>query len=167
MATALEERFDHIRVGLHDQVEVVLGYDWYGIVGNATQRRITQCFTSTVDGLGGGDRAFGVDFRRVCRQLLRAAYLGTLLAAVVLERSPVVLTLIGGGAFGNPLDLIWESIIWAFDAVRSMEAGRLEVIVNGRNLGYGSDMETILSDVRRRDGAVLKFNHDGLDRLDR
>ena len=99
--------------------------------------------------------------------MLRAAYLGTLLTALALERSPVVLTLIGGGAFGNPLELIWESIIWAFDAVRSMEAGRLDVIVNGRNLAYGSDMETVLSDVRRRDGAVLWFDNDGLDRLDR
>lgn len=167
VAAALEKRFDRIRIGVHDEVDIVLGYDWYGAVGDGDQHRVTQCFTSTVAALYGGESAFGAQFERVCRQLLRAAYLGTLLAAVALERSPVVLTLIGGGAFGNPHELIWESIIWAFDTVALPAARTFDVIVNGRNLRERGRMETILSDVRRRDGAVLGFDSDGLVRLDR
>jgi hypothetical protein len=167
VATALEERFDHIRVGIHDEAAVVLGYNWYGTVANADQHQITQCFTSTVAGSYGGERALGASFEPACRQLLRAAYLGTLLAAIDLNRSPVVLTLIGGGAFGNPLTLIWESIICAFDQAQPHAAGMLDVIVNARNVGHGIQPETVLADVRRRDGAVLRFDNDGLSQIDR
>jgi hypothetical protein len=168
VATALEERFDHIRIGVHDDVEVVLGYDWYGAIDDGSQGRIAQCFTSTAAGASyGARRAFGACFERVCLQLLRAAYLGTLLAAVTLGRSPVVLTLVGGGAFGNPLELIWESIAWAFDQVHVPDSRRLDVIVNARNLRDLRLIETILSDVRQRAGVLLEFDGDGLARIDR
>jgi predicted Rdx family selenoprotein len=110
---------------------------------------------------------FGREFERVCRQLLRAAYLGTLLAAIALDRSPVVLTLVGGGVFGNPRELIWESIMWAFERVEVPAARLLEVIVNARKLGDGGLIETVLSDVRHRGGAVLEFDSDGLTRIER
>jgi hypothetical protein len=167
VATALDDQFDAIRVGVHDQAEIALGYDWYGTVQDADHYRIAQCFTSTVAAPYGGRSAFGANFERVCQQLLRAAYLGTLLAAIALDRSPVVLTLVGGGAFGNPLELIWESIIWAFDRVPLPAAGRLDVIVNGRNLRYGHQIETLLLDVRRRGGVVFRFDSGGLTRIDR
>src|SRR4029077_15349210 len=124
--------------------EVVFGYDWYGAVEEGEPRRITQCFTSTVGASYGGKDAFGAGFERVCRQLLRAAYFGTLLSAVALDRSPVVLTLVGGGAFGNPFELIWESIVWAFDRIEVPAARRVDVIVNARNLHGGGQTETVL-----------------------
>jgi hypothetical protein len=65
------------------------------------------------------------------RQLQRAAYLGTLLAAVVLGKHTVVLTLIGGGVFGNPTRVIWDAIHWAVDEVRQYTAS-LDVLVNTR-----------------------------------
>ena len=43
----------------------------------------------------------------------------------------------------------------------------LDVIVNGRNLSYGPQPKTILSDVRQRGGAVLHFDAGGLTRIDR
>ncbi len=167
VATALEDQFDAIRVGVHDQAEIALGYDWYGAVDDAEPHRVTQCFTSTVAAPYGGEGVFGLEFERVCRQLLRAAYLGTLLAAIALDRSPVVLTLVGGGVFGNPRELIWESIMWAFERVEVPAARLLEVIVNARKLGDGGLMETVLSDVRHRGGAVLEFDSDGLTRIER
>jgi hypothetical protein len=168
VATALEERFDRIRIGIHDEAAVVLGYDWYGAVANNGGRRITQCFTSTVAGGGyGGQRALGASFEPACRQLLRAAYLGTLLAAIAHDRSPAVLTLVGGGAFANPHNLIWESIIWAFDHAQAHAIGTLDVIVNGRTLGHELPPKTILADVRDRGGAVLRFDTHGLTHIDR
>jgi hypothetical protein len=166
VAGALEDRFECIRVGIHDDASVVLGYDWDGAVENPGTRRIGQVFTSTVAGGGyGGETALGGSFERASRQLLRAAYLGTLLAAVSLRCSPVVLTLIGGGVFGNSLELIWDSIVWAFDQVAPHASGTLDVIANGRNVGDGQ-FDSALGEVRGRGGAVLLFGPEGLERVE-
>jgi hypothetical protein len=162
-AAALEAGFDRVRVGVHHDAQVVLGYNWDGAVVDSGTRRITQVFTSTVAGGGyGGASAFGAAFRSVCRQTLRAAYLGTLLAAVARERTIVVLTLIGGGVFGNPIDLIWEAILGAFDEVRPLVSGRLDVVLNGYNLSRLIDLGQILPGVRDRGGVVLRFGSEGL-----
>jgi hypothetical protein len=162
-AAALEAGFDRIRVGVHGAVQVVLGHDWDGAVVDSGVRRITQVFTSTVAGGGyGGARVFDEGFRAVCRQTLRAAYLGTLLAAVALGRSPVVLTLIGGGVFGNPVDLIQESIQWAFDEARPLACGSLDVVLNGYNLSRLIDLRRVLPGVRGQGGAIIRFGAEGL-----
>jgi hypothetical protein len=168
LVSALVDGFDRIRVGAHDGAQVVLGYDWDGAVENSEERRITQVFTSTVAGGGYGARvALGTAFEPACCQTLRAAYLGTLLAAVALGRTPVLLTLIGGGVFGNPVAVIWDAIVWAFDEVRPLLTGPFDVVLNGYNLSAllersGASLDPILADVRARGGAVLRFNHSGL-----
>ena len=132
-ATALSERFDQIQVGVHAEVEVVLGCEWDGAVPPGC--RIAQVFTST---FAGGHYSPGVaitgNVRVICRQLLRAAYLGTLLAAAGLNQRRVVLTLIGGGVFGNPHELIWEAICSAVDEASNLGAGPMDVVVNARNI---------------------------------
>jgi hypothetical protein len=50
-ARVLEQCFDAIRVGVHDEVEVVLGHDWQGGVPSPSPM-IGQVFTSTVAGAG-------------------------------------------------------------------------------------------------------------------
>ena len=78
LAAALESRFEDIRVGVHEDVPVVLGYNWDG--GVAGNRRIGQVFTSTFAGGGySGTSASDPNYRPICTALLRAAYLGTLL----------------------------------------------------------------------------------------
>lgn len=159
---ALEKGFDRIRIGVHEDVQVVLGHNWDGAV-EGLDRRITQVFTSTVAGGGyGAEQFLGKEFQAACRQTLRAAYLGTLLAAVTLKRTSAVLTLIGGGVFGNPLDAIWQAILFAFDEVRPLAAGPLDVVVNGHNLSRRMSLEQFLPDVRARGGAILRFGNEGL-----
>ena len=153
----LEARFDAIRVGVHDGVEAVLGYDWDGAVDDPP--RIAQVFTSTVAGGGYGDTSGHIG--GVCRQLLRAAYLGTLLAAVSLGCTRVVLTLIGGGAFGNSPRLIWEAILWALAETESVVSRDLDVIVNGRNIAEQIDRQTIVAAVRGRGGELLSCPRGG------
>lgn len=171
--TTLETNFEQIRVGLHEAAQVVLGYNWSGAVAASEQRRITQVFTSTLAGGSyGGERSFGPEFQPVCRQLLRAAYLGTLLAAVLLRRTPVVLTLIGGGVFRNPIALIWEAILWALDEVSPLLAEPVDVVLNGYNLSrllgqQGLALADLLPDVQARGGAILQFNDLGLDAIHR
>lgn len=163
LVAALTDRFEAIRVGVHEGVQVVLGYDFAGSVEDSASRRIAQVFTSTVAGGGyGGARLGKVEFEGACRQLLRAAYLGTLLAAVSLRCRRVVLTLIGGGVFGNPVPLIWDAIRWAVAEAESLVSSDLDVVVNGRNLGDHVPRESILAGVREREGALLAFPRTGL-----
>lgn len=133
VAAALAERFEAIRVGVHDDVEVVLGADWDGAV--ADRPRIAQVFTSTLAAgmYGGGEQVTGA-VAEVCTSLLRAANLGTLLAALDLGRSRVLLTMVGGGVFGNPHPLILEAILWAVDQVAAMGVGPLQVVLNAFHL---------------------------------
>ena len=156
LATALESRFEEIRVGVHDDLPVVLGYNWDGTVSG--NRRIGQVFTSTFAGGEYSSTALSnTTDRLICTALLRAAYLGTLLAARALGQPKVVLTLIGGGVFGNPVPLIWKSILWAIDEVERYGAEVMDVVVNGRNLGDHLPLEEILPAVRARGGAVVVF----------
>ncbi len=156
-AAALETRFDAIRVGVHEGVEVVLGYDWGGTV--IGRPRVTQVFTSTL--AGGAHGRLSESMLHSCRLLVRAAYLGTLLAAASLQRHRVVLTLIGGGVFANPVPLIWDSIIWALAEVEPLLARDLDVVINGRNLGSHIDRDTILAAVRARNGVLLAWPRTG------
>jgi hypothetical protein len=157
-AAVLEERFDEICVGVHTEIPVLLGYDWDGAVEG--DRRIDQVFTSTFAGRG-FRKAAGADnvdvYERICGSLLRAAFLGTLLAAVANGRSKVVLTLIGGGVFGNPIPLIWKSILWAIAEVDRAGHGGLDIVVNSRNLRDHLSMDEVLTEVRGRGGVVVEF----------
>jgi hypothetical protein len=163
LVAALTARFESIRVGVHEGVQVILGYDFEGSVTNSEQRRIAQVFTSTVaGGWYGGAGSDGVEFEGACRQLLRAAYLGTLLAAATLGQRLAVLTLIGGGVFGNPVPLIWDAIHWAAAETEPLLSRDLDVIVNGRNLGDHIPRETMLAAARKRGGALLAFPRTGL-----
>jgi hypothetical protein len=163
LVAALTARFESIRVGVHEGVQVILGYDFEGSVTGSEERRIAQVFTSTVaGGWYGGTGLGGVEFEGACRQLLRAAYLGTLLAAATLGQRLAVLTLIGGGVFGNPIPLIWDAIHWAAAETEPLLSRDLDVIVNGRNLGDHIPRETMLAAARERGGALLAFPRTGL-----
>ncbi|MBY0552424.1 MAG: hypothetical protein K2W95_34405 [Candidatus Obscuribacterales bacterium] len=161
---SLEENFEKINVGIHDGAEVVFGYNWDGKVEAPCTRKIAQVFTSTVAG-GGYDARITMGeslFLRASRQLLRAAYLGTLLAAAGLKRERVLLTLIGGGVFANPIDLIWESILWAVDEVQPFLAKNLDVVVNGYSLHRLVPLDDLLPDVIERGGAIVCLGETGL-----
>jgi len=164
-ADTLESNWRALRVGVHDQVQVVLGYNWDGGPVSPEAPTIGQVFTSTVAGgdyharLNLGDRVF----ERVARKLLRAAYLGTLLASVLLKKDWVVLTLIGGGAFQNPPALIWDSIVWALERVAPILRQDMHVVLNARNLSHSLDFKsTVLPEVQGRAGRVCFLDTEGL-----
>ncbi len=152
-AQALEDRFEHIQVGVHDGTQVVLGYDWDGAVEG--EPRIAQVFTSTLAaGLYGRGEPFRGPVEAISRHLLRAAYLGTLLAALDLGKQRVVLTLIGGGVFGNPHPSICESVVWAIEEVERLACGPLEVVLNSRALASSVDRAWLRQAYEQRGGAL-------------
>jgi len=63
---------------------------------------------------------------RMARVLLRAAYEGTYLAAILQGRKTLLLTLVGGGSFGNPVSIIVEEMKRAHEKWAGHPASRLE-----------------------------------------
>ena len=161
-ARALEDRFEAVRIGVHDGIEVVLGHDWAGAVEGAPHRTIAQVLTSTMAAgmygdLDEADRAY----RTICVQLQRAAYLGTLLAAAALGKDRVGLTLIGGGVFANPIELIWDAILWAADRVHPLLHRDLLVAVNGRDLASQVPPQQLRTAAVERGGGLLRLDRSG------
>jgi hypothetical protein len=155
VARALDERFDQIAVGVHSDVEVALGALWDG--GVQPGRTICHVLTSTLAVSYSRGVRTGPDVTAICRLLLRAGYLGTLLAAATLNQGTAVLTLIGGGVFGNPHALIWESIEWALDEVDAFLAGPLDVVVNCRDID-SSVQPRVRTATAARGGAVYRLD---------
>lgn len=144
-AAKLTQRLDNVRVGLHRDL-VVPG----------SEHHLDQVLTSTLAG-GGYSHS---DTRRepwltIQRQLLRAAYLGTLLAAAESGHGKVVLTAIGGGVFANPHELIWEALLWALDEIIPYLETPLHVIFNPRS--FDLPPEQLAAEARKRHGVMIRF----------
>jgi hypothetical protein len=151
-ADALEKNFESIRVGVARDVDVAMGANWDGAVPPG--QRITQVLTSTFAGGGySGDARIEGDIERIARALLRAAYLGTFLAA----KDRVVLTLIGGGVFGNHHSLIFNSMLWALDERDRTCAQPLEVLLNARSLDDSLIPHLIAAEVLTRSGSLTEL----------
>lgn len=84
------------------------------------------------------------------RALLRAAYEGIYLAALLRQRKNLYLTLVGGGSFGNPIELIVEEIQRAHEKWASHPASQLEDVVIC--LYSEKDERHVLSALRRKGG---------------
>jgi hypothetical protein len=160
-ARILEDRFEAIAVGVHDAAEVVLGVDWTGSVDGAPHRTIAQVLTSTIAGGMYGSLAEDAAGQTIYRQLQRAAYLGTLLAAAALGKRRVALTLIGGGVFANPIRVIWDAILWAADQVVAFLHTDLSIVVNGRNLSAELPAAELRAAALARRGDLIRFDRDG------
>lgn len=164
IVSALESNFTKLRVGVHENAQVLLGYNWDGAVDSPAPS-IAQVFTSTAAGgtYGAQSNLGQQGFISAATQLLRAAYLGTFLSAICLGKTRVVTTLIGGGVFSNPVPLIWEALTWAVEEVQKYISEDMDVFVNGRTLSEQINMDdAVLPTVRKLNGAVFVFNQSGL-----
>jgi len=150
---AMRERFDLVRIGLHEDVEVVLGHHWGGPVVGA--RRIAQAFTAAM-ALAYSVRKPTASHLSLAREILRAGYLGTLLGAVVLGKRRAVLTLVGAGVFGNAPETVWDAILWAVDRLATLGTPALDVVVNGFELASKIPLRMILPEVRARQGVIVQ-----------
>jgi hypothetical protein len=99
---------------------------------------------------------------RTCVAFALGDYPPERIPAAALRQRRAVLTLIGGGVFGNPVPLIWDAIRWAAAAAEPLLPSDLDVIVNGRNLGAHVSRESTLAAARERGGAQLAFARTGL-----
>jgi hypothetical protein len=117
-----DELRESLRIGFHQGVEVT---DLRG----GHRRFVTQAFCSALPvAYGGGRRQAWEAFARV---VLEAAYEATLLAAVDRVPNVVLLTRVGGGAFGNADEWIDDAIV---RAIKIVESAGLDI----RLVSYGS-----------------------------
>ena len=92
----------------------LLGHPWWG-VREGKRRLVSQAFCSALPvAYGGGWLA---DWEAFARLVLEAAYEATLLAAVDRVSNIVLLTRVGGGAFGNADAWIDDAIVRALSIV--------------------------------------------------
>lgn len=163
----LDVNFNKICAGVHGNIQVVYGHNWDGSVDAEYTKPIAQVFTSTLAGGGyGGEKLPLPLFRGICQQLLRAAYLSTLLAAISLEKRRVVLTLIGGGVFGNCFEDIWDAIVWAVREADSLLAFDLDIIVNGYDVRSHVDIDRVVKpDISLYNGWIITLDDSGLVRI--
>lgn len=112
----------HLRVGVHHDVEVTLPGGGH---------RVTQVYGSALPvSYGQGQPA---DWAPLGRLVLEASYEATLIAAELEARRTgvrrVFLTLLGGGAFGNPPAWIRDAIMRALHVVAQRGVGALDVAI--------------------------------------
>lgn len=114
-----------LRIGVHEDVEITRG--------RQTGHRVTQVFGSAMPVAYSGLPA--QRWERLARLVLQASYEATLWAAVIraarTANRQIYLTLLGGGAFGNPRAWILEAMQWALARV---PVGGLQVFI----VSYGS-----------------------------
>lgn len=105
---------ENIHVGLHQNAEVMWGYNWTGDL-EKEGLWVNQVFTAALDlGMASGSENYLVahdeSVKNIARKLLFAAYEGTIRAAIIAGSQKVVLTLVGGGVFNNNPQEIVDAI---------------------------------------------------------
>lgn len=154
-ARLLEDDFEQLRVGVHEGVEVVFGGGWSGPIRSPAPR-IAQVFTSTWAGGAYSRGDLGRHHAPTLRQLQRGAYLGTFLAAAALGQRRVVTTMIGGGVFGNPAEVIWDAILWSLDQLAPLLPAPLEVVINARSGVEHARRDAVMARIEATGGELIE-----------
>jgi len=128
----------NIRVGIQEGVRAQYYrarercYDGYCIY-NEYGPRIDQVYTSTciIESASSANNSF-------TKAMLKAAYDGTYLAAVKRQSKELILTLIGGNAFNNPIKLIIEAMAEAHEKYGKYLHPKCKVLlpIYNENWGY-------------------------------
>ena len=102
-----------IKCGIHENSVILYGRDKDGRhfeLYNACEL-VDQVFNASINIRNYGNRTSKSNQLKITRTLLRAAYESTYLSAIYRKREVLYLTLVGGGVFGNPIDMIVEELV--------------------------------------------------------
>lgn len=118
---------DLIKIGLHTDVRATFDRSSKDCVYHPDGPLIDQVFVSTV--IMGASKPSKSRNAHLClaQTLLKQAYVGTYLAAAHRKNPRLVLTLIGGGAFKNPPQLIVDAIVHAHTTIGPSMDCRIEL----------------------------------------
>jgi len=108
----LDEVAEKIQVGIHSDAEVVFGRAPTAYAVEILDERplVDQVISASMNWNSPGVKPPEENLLPLTRAALRAAYRGAYLAAISRGRRLLCLTLIGGGVFSNPHDMILEEL---------------------------------------------------------
>lgn len=113
----IDEVLENVRIGIQQDVDVVFGKRTGRFMEVLSPRhRISQAFCAGMNlsqGSSGRKNSNLKGSREKAVLMLRASYIGAYLAAVVLKCPKLFLTFVGGGVFGNSMDIIINELIYA------------------------------------------------------
>mmetsp|Transcript_45549 Transcript_45549/g.98340 ORF Transcript_45549/g.98340 Transcript_45549/m.98340 type:complete len:181 (+) Transcript_45549:325-867(+) len=125
--------YPKIKVGIHEDAEVVFsrGFDIFDLRVLPTEERplVDQVISASCNWSSPGQIPEGGSLHGLTRAALRASYRGAYLAAIQRQRKKLFLTLIGGGVFDNPHDMILREIADAHRQLASLPGSCLEEVV--------------------------------------
>jgi len=129
----IDEVASKIKVGLHEDAEVVFtrGSVWGSLKVVEERPLVDQACTATLC-YGFANRLHNppaAALENLTKAILRASYEGTYLAAIARGRRKLLLTLIGGASFRNPMPLILAELKRAHCKWASHPASQLEEVI--------------------------------------
>jgi hypothetical protein len=100
-------------IGLHSDAAIIFGREKsdLSILLDQPYPLVDQVFSASLNFNDYGKRTNKNNLIKICRTLLRSAYESIYLAAIQRKRKILYLTLIGGGVFSNPIQIILEEIV--------------------------------------------------------
>jgi len=127
----IDKIVDKIEVGLHQDVPVIFGRNGRTNVYELGPKyqKIDQCFTASINTFDYGKQTTDEHLNIITRTLLRAAYQSTYLSAISRGSRILYLTLVGGGSFSNPHQLIIEELMEAHKMWANHPASKLNKVV--------------------------------------
>jgi len=121
-----------VKVGLHSDAQVVFRRgSSRGTIGVVSEPQLVDQVCSATLCYGFADSLYRPppeQLSNLTRALLRAAYEGAYLCAIVRRRRRLLLTLIGGACFGNPHEIILEELKRAHQRYSLHPASQLEEV---------------------------------------
>jgi len=126
----MDEIVQQIQVGVHSDAEVVFGRTRipYRISILDEKPLVDQVLSASMNWNSPGVMPSEEKLLQLTRACLRAAYRGAYLAAIARGRHLLCLTLIGGGVFSNPHDMILEELASAHARYAQHPASKLREV---------------------------------------
>jgi hypothetical protein len=130
VAERLDDQFENLLVALHDRIEVCYGLDWSGPIRSPAPHIAQVCASTLALGRYSHKPLQGEAWSSIIRSLQRAAYTGAILSAFELDAPLLVLTMVGGGVFHNPRELIIEALSNSIRECADYGRRPLHILVN-------------------------------------
>lgn len=129
-AEKMDETAGRIQVGIHSDAEVVFGRTPFRDRISILDERplVDQVLSASVNWNSPGVMPSEENLLQLTRAALRAAYRGAYLAAISRGRHLLCLTLIGGGVFSNPQEMILEELAKAHAEYAQHPASQLREV---------------------------------------
>lgn len=129
-AEKMDETAGRIQVGIHSDAEVVFGRTPFRDRIQILDEKplVDQVLSASVNWRSPGVMPSEENLLQLTRTALRAAYRGAYLAAISRGRHLLCLTLIGGGVFGNPQEMILEELAKAHAEYAQHPASKLREV---------------------------------------